>query len=340
MILVTGGTGLVGAHLLYDLINQGKEVKAIKRNNSNIEITRNIFSYYSQEFESLFSKIEWVEADLLDFFSVEDAMKDVDYIYHCAALVSYNPKKHIEMLNVNIEGTANIVNVALRNDVKKLCYVSSIAALGNTIGEELISETTYWKSAKRSSKYSVSKYGAEREVWRGIEEGLNAVIVNPAVILGPGNWNSGSSELFTTVWNGLKFYTNGMTGFVDVRDVSKAMIMLMESDIINQKYLLSSENVNYFDFFEMIAKYLNKDAPKYLATHLMSEIGWRFEKLRGLILNKSPLITRETAKAANTYFRFSNEKIKKEFGFEFIAVETSVKETCEKFLMDKNSVKL
>ncbi|MBC8147124.1 MAG: NAD-dependent epimerase/dehydratase family protein [Bacteroidetes bacterium] len=336
MILVTGGTGLVGAHLLYDLITQGKEVKAIKRNNSNIEITRNIFSYYSQEFESLFSKVEWVDADLMDFFSLEDAMKDVDYIYHCAAIVSYNPKEHEKMLNVNIDGTANIVNVALRNKIKKLCFVSSIAALGNTIGEELITESTYWKSAKRSSKYSISKYGAEREVWRGIEEGLNAVIVNPSVILGSGNWNNGSSKLFTTVWNGLKFYTNGMTGFVDVRDVVKAMIMLMESEVINQKYLLSSENVNYINFFGMVAKYLNKDAPKYKATRFMSEFGWRFEKLRGFILNKSPLITRETAKAANTFSRFSNEKIKKEFSFEFLPVATSVKEICENFLKYKN----
>ncbi|MFC2111205.1 NAD-dependent epimerase/dehydratase family protein [Bacteroidota bacterium] len=338
MILLSGGSGLVGAHLLFYLVNQGREVRAIKRKSSNLEITKKIFSYYSSEYEDLFSKVEWIDADLMDIFSLEDAMIDIDYIYHSAAMVSYNPKEHAKMLKINIDGTANIVNVALRNKVKKLCFVSSIAALGKTDDGELISETSYWKSTKRNSKYSISKYGAEREVWRGIEEGLNAVIVNPSVILGPGNWDSGSSKLFSTVWNGLNFYTNGMTGFVDVRDVVKAMIMLMESDIINQRYLLSSENISYFDFFGMVAKYLNKDAPKYLATRFMSEFGWRFEKFSELISNKSPLITKETARAANKTSRFSNEKIKGEFNFEFLPVETSVKETCEKLLRDKSLI--
>jgi len=334
MILVTGGTGLLGSHLLFDLVNSGGNVRAIKRVSSSIELTRKIFSYYSDESENLLSKIEWVDGDVLDVFSLEEAMKNVEDIYHCAAVVSFNPKEKQNILSVNIDGTTNIVNVALKNNIRKFCHVSSIASLGSVDKNETIDESNFWKTSKQNSAYSVSKYAAEREVWRGIAEGLNAVIVNPSVIVGPGDWSKGSAELFSLMWKGLKFYSNGINGYVDVRDVSKAMILLMKNSVNNERYLLSSENLSYRELFNLIAKYLNKKNPKYRTTPFMGEIAWRFEKIKSLITASSPAITKKTARAANQIFRYSSEKIKKDFDFEFIPMSKSIKETCEKFLKD------
>jgi nucleoside-diphosphate-sugar epimerase len=337
MIFVTGGSGLVGSHLLFDLVSSGKQVRALKRKNSSIELTKKIFGYYSNDTEKLLNFIEWIEGDVMDIYSLYDAMQDIDQVYHAAAMVSFHPSDQKEMMKINVDGTANVVNACLYKNVKKICYVSSIATLGRTDNDELVNEETQWKNSKNNSQYSISKYGAEREVWRGTIEGLPAVIVNPSVIIGPGDWKKGSSQLFQKLWDGLKFYTDGVNGYIDVRDVSKAMILLMESDIANSRFILSSENLDYLELFTMISEGLNKKIPSIKANYLLSQFAWRAEKLRSSITGKKPLITKETARTAFHKYYYSNEKIKKALNFEFIPMPQSISDTSKLFLKDISS---
>jgi nucleoside-diphosphate-sugar epimerase len=236
MILITGATGLVGSHLTFDLVSKGWQVMALKRPDSDLTMIRNVFRLYSDEPEVLFSRINWVEGDLMDVYLLEDSLQEGDDVYHCAALVSFLPGDRKKLMRVNTEGTANLVNAALEKKVRKLCYVSSIAALGRPEHQDdVIDERLVWKTSRNNSNYAVSKYGGEREVWRGIAEGLNSVIVNPGIILGVAGPTQGSSRIFNVVWEGLKFYPTGKNGFVDVRDVARAMLQLMESNISNEK---------------------------------------------------------------------------------------------------------
>ncbi|MEI8004781.1 MAG: NAD-dependent epimerase/dehydratase family protein [Bacteroidota bacterium] len=334
MILVTGGTGLLGSHLLYNLVSAGKPVRAIKRKSSNTGMVKKIFSYYSDNADELFGRIEWVEADILDFVSMDDALEGIDIVYHAGAVVSFYPKDHKAMLTVNTEGTANLVNLCIARKIKKFCYVSSVAVLGRAVNDGVSDETTYWQPSKKNSVYGQSKYGAEREIWRGIEEGLNAFIVNPSVILGPGFWGGGNSGLFSLVWKGLKYYTRGINGFVDVRDVAKAMVLLMDSDISKERFIVSSENCSYQQVFEYMAKYLGKPAPSINVPNAMTGIAWRVEAVRSFIMRTLPEVTKEMATTTTMIYTYSNEKIRKAIGFEFRPVEQSIKDFSEFFLKD------
>ncbi len=336
MILVTGGTGLVGSHLLYYLTKAGKNPVALKRKSSNIKRVSEVFSYYSKEYESLFKKIVWIEGDILDYESLSEAMKNVTHVYHCAASVSFQSSDSSSLTDTNITGTTNIVNVCLESNVKKLLHVSTIGALGRAESDGIVTEESHWNN-KKSSVYSTSKYHAEMEVWRGIAEGLNAVIVNPSIILGPGDWNSGSSKLFTTMYNGLKFYSTGTNGFVDVNDVAKAMIILMEHNISGERYILNSENVSYKDFFTWMAQSLKVSPPPYKATKLMSEIGWRLLWVNGLITGKRSSITKETAQTACQNYQYSNSKIKEHTDIKFVPVNESINNNSILFLQSHNN---
>ncbi len=332
MAFITGGTGLVGAHLLYDLLQKGMKVRALRRPTSSLSVIEKVFHYYSNNAVDLLHKIEWIEGDILDFFLLNDLLQEGEDVYHAAAFVSFNPGDHDQIRQINVEGTHNIVNACIKNKVRKLCYVSSIAALGRGVNGNATTEENYRDATYKSSVYSQSKFDAEQTVWRGIAEGLDAVIVNPAVIIGPGDWNKGSSQLIKTVWKGLKFYTKGTNGYVDVRDVSKAMIQLMESDISAQRYVLSSEDWNYKQLFDSIAKALNVKPPPYYAGPALSGITWRVLKGLSIFTGKDPLITKETAHNANSFYSYSSEKIIKELGFEFIPLEESIADTCGLFM--------
>ncbi|MEI6898709.1 MAG: NAD-dependent epimerase/dehydratase family protein [Bacteroidota bacterium] len=333
MIFVTGGTGLLGSHFLFEMTRNGKRVRALKRKERDLSLLKRVFSYYSDEPGKLLDCIEWVEGDLMDFPLMDEYLEGVDEVYHAGAVVSFYPKDHKKMLTVNIEGTANLVNCALERDVKKFCYVSSVATLGSSEDDKLTDEETYWKPGSHNSIYSVSKYGAEREVWRGMEEGLNAVIVNPSVILGPGYWDD-NSGLFKLVWKGLKYYTPGINGFVDVRDVARAMRLVMEQNLFNERFIVSADNVSYLQLFTLMAKYLDKPAPSVNVPRMMSNIAWRVEAVRSFLTGSLPEITREMASTTNNKYFYSNDKIKKRIGFEFIPVEESIKETCGLFIKD------
>lgn len=315
MILVTGATGLVGSHLLYELLKKEEKIKALKRQSSDTGQVLKTFGYYTDEFEKLYSRIEWVEGDVSDRESLEMAFKNVDKVYHSAAIISMDSANNAEMKKINIEGTANIVNLCLEKKVSKLCYVSSVAAIGNRT------------APNKKITYSSTKFYAEMEVWRGIAEGLEAVIVNPSIIIGPGVMGKGSMAMFDKIAKGLKFYTHGVTGYVDVRDVVKAMILLMESEIKGERYILNSENLSYKEIFRMIALALNKPAPNIYANRFMTGLVWRLDWLKSKFPGGTHMITKETAAIAHRETLFSNGKVRKAVGMEFMPISKSIEET-------------
>jgi dihydroflavonol-4-reductase len=328
MILVTGGTGLVGSHLLYNLVVMGESVRAIKRGNSDLSVITKTFNFYSSEGDKLFSKIEWVDGDVTDVFSVLNALNNIEKVYHCAAIVSFVSSDISAMIEINVNGTANVVNACLEKGVKKLIHCSSIAAIGKPDTGNNIDESIIWKTSPRNSNYAISKFGAEREVWRGIEEGLNAAIVNPSVIIGPGSPDRSTGQIYSQIRKGLKFYTAGSTGFVDVRDVSSAMILLMESDISGQRFILNGENLQYKTVFDMFAKEIGVTPPRIKAGQFLTQIAWRLEKARSIFTGKKPLITKETVRNASGKSFYSNEKIIEKTGFAFTPIKDAVKTTC------------
>lgn len=335
MIFVTGGTGLVGSHLICELLKDGKDIRALKRDSSNLNNIRKVFSKYFDDADEMIKKVEWIEGDILDVICLEEAMNEISEVYHCAALVSFDASERKQLLKTNIEGTANVVNVALEKKVKKLCYVSSIAALGRSENNRIITEETHWKTSKSNSYYAISKYGGEREVWRATKEGLEAIIVNPSVILGTAGNDNMSNKLLMTAWKGLKFYTKGINGFIDVRDVAEAMIKLMESDIVNERFILTSENFSYHKLFTLLAEFFGKTPPIIYAPRLMQELAWRYFKAISVITGTKPFITKETARISRSRYHYSNEKIKKAIGYEFIPVEESLRELAHEFAKDK-----
>ncbi|MEO8086451.1 MAG: NAD-dependent epimerase/dehydratase family protein [Bacteroidota bacterium] len=330
MILVTGGTGIVGARLLFDLTSSGKKVRALKRASSKDDILDMAFA----ENLSLKNQIEWIQGTVTDVYDVMEAMKGVDEVYHCAAKVSFHGSEQKEIMKVNVEGTANMVNVALELGVKKFCHVSSIAALGRVEENKMMDENVFWKPSKYNSVYAISKYSSEREVWRAMEEGLKAVIVSPSIIIGPGNWKTGSSAMFRQVWKGMKYYSLGVNGFVDVRDVTASMTGLMEKNIFGERFIVSSENCSYRDIFNYIADSFQKPRPSIKVNGTLSELGWRAEKLRSFFLNKQPFITKETARNSQRKWYYSSEKIKKELGIQFIPISKSIADCAKIFVRD------
>jgi dihydroflavonol-4-reductase len=333
MILVTGGTGLVGSRLLYDLTSRGEKVRALKRKSSNLDAVRRVFSYYTDRPGDLLYNIEWVDADIQNIDSMMEVMQNVRHVYHAAAYVSFNPADREILIQNNVNGTRNIVNACLAHAVKKLCYVSSTAALGPAGDKKLIDENCMWVADRLNSGYSDSKFHAEMEVWKGIEEGLKAVIVNPSVIFGPGFWDKGSSSLFTNIFRGLKFYSHGITGYVSLEDVSSAMIALMKSNKSGERYILSSENLSYREVFNMIAASLGVKEPSIEATPLMANIALRLEDLRSM-LGAKRVLTRETVNASRSKALFSNSKFSEEFKVHFQPIKPTISKMTGYFIKD------
>ena len=332
MIFVTGGTGLVGSHILLKLSQKGEQFKALKRDLSSLSICENIFKHYNAE--DLFEKINWVVGDVNDIPSLESGMQNCEQVLHCAAVVSFQPSDAEILKKVNIEGTSNVMNVALTTGVKKVGFVSSIAALGRNSTKGTVDEECYFKATKLESNYALSKYCAEQEVWRASQEGLNVVIVNPSVILGPGNWNKGSSQIFQKIHSGLKFYTPGSTGYVDVVDVANSLIILLFSDVKNERFIVNGANLKYRDCFDKIAVAFNLPKATIKVTPLLKEIAWRMEFMRSYILGTKALLTKETANSAMTNGSFSTAKIKEVVNFNFTDIDTTIKKYADWFVKD------
>lgn len=334
MILVTGGTGLVGAHLLYQLSQTENKIRATFRDESKIDKARHVFSYFTKDVNSLFNKIEWIEADILDIPNLTTAFQGVTKVYHSAALVSFDPNDYFKLRKTNIEGTANVVNLCLANKIDKLCYVSSIATLGKPKENIAITENNHWNPEADNNVYAITKYGAEMEVWRATQEGLKTVIVNPGVILGGGFWRAGSGSLFKRVYKGLKYYTKGTLGFVDVNDVVKGMIQLMNNGIVNERYIMVSENWTFEKFAKEVANLLNVKAPEKEARKWQLQIAWRLDWLNYFFRRKNRKLTKQTAARILESTKFSSKKIENDLNFEFKPIKKSIEETCALFLKD------
>lgn len=319
-ILVTGATGFVGAEIVKQLIQQGKKVKALKRASSNTS--------FLKDFEGQF---EWAVGDVLDIPSLELAFEDVAYVYHSAAMISFDPAQKFRMFKVNIEGTANMVNMSLSRKVKKFLHVSSISSFGRYEMKEEISEETKWVENPENTNYAIAKHRSELEVWRGGEEGLNMVITNPSTILGFGDWTQGSSQIFKNVHDEISFYPTGINGFVGLEDVARACIALMESNISGERFIVSGENLSFKDLFTMIAEGFGKKVPSKPISPFIQAIGWRFYWLKSKLLGQQPLVTKETALYTSRDYIYQNDKIKKALNFEFEPIKKVVERTCKKY---------
>ena len=325
MILVTGGTGLLGSHLIRALVAAGKPVRALYRQEPLPQL------------EDLSGRIEWVPGDILDVSALEDAMAGVTQVYHCAAVVSFQAGDKDRLLKVNVEGTANVVNMALDAGVKKLLFVSSVAAIGRARAGVAINEECEWEDSRNNSRYSVSKFLGEMEIWRGIAEGLKAVIINPSVILGGGFWKDGSGALFKNAWKEFPFYTQGVNGFVDVEDVVLAMIRLMDSDISGERFIISADNWNYQQLFTIMAEELGRKPPHIAVRPWMAELIWRLEKVKGMITGKRPLLTKETAHTAQMKVYYENRKVLNALpGFRFRPLQDTIKRIAAAYLEDRS----
>ena len=328
MILVTGGSGLVGCHLLHELTKKHNQVFALKRSTSNIDIVKKVFSYYSKNHIELFEKIKWINGDLNDIDSLSDAFSNVTEVYHCAAFISFDSKDLNAMKKINVEGTANVVNCALDFGVKKFCYVSTIAAIGLSTNK-LTDENTEWFDNK--NPYSMTKKNAEMEVWRGISEGLNAVIVNPGVIVGSGFWKRGSGAFFTQISRGMSYYPSGKTGFVCIHDVVDIMCKLMDKNMFSERFVLVAENWTFKKFFEEVSSNLGIKPPEKEAGKLIMTLALFIDFISSKIKGKRRKLNSASIESSTSQSHYSNNKIIESLNYNFRSVKKSVSETCKNF---------
>lgn len=321
LILVTGGTGFIGSYLIRLLVKNGYRVRALRRAGSPIDLVREVAD-----------RVEWVEADVTDIVALEDAFAGVTHVCHCAAMVSFHPRDAERMMNINVEGTANIVNLCLHFGVQKLVHVSSIAAFGRSKERPNLDESCKWIQSKGNSRYAISKYQSEQEVWRGDAEGLPVAIVNPSVVLGSGFWNLGSGRIFKQLYDGLKFWSVGRTGFVDVRDVAQFMLLLLESDIKGERYILNAQNLPFRELFFMAADAIGAKQPFIRVTPLLAQVAWRVEWLKEKITGAEPVVTKESATASVSSYYYANAKSLTIPGFSYRPLEQTVQETGAQFL--------
>lgn len=314
MILITGATGFLGAELACQLLKTEDKIKCIKRATSTIP----------EQLKPLSNKIEWIVADILNFADLEEAFKEVTHVYHCAAIVSFDKSVEKKMTAINVEGTENVVNLCNAYQIEKLVHVSSIAALGTAKENKIITEDNYWDAYDKNGAYAISKYRAEMEVWRGIHEGLNAVIVNPSVIIGEHATDRGTRKIFSTVKKGLKYYTSGATGLVDVKDVAYAMIKLMESDITAERFIINSENYSFKNLTIEIANALGVNPPQKEAKKWMLKLVGRFQSIKRLLGFEANSLSKELIEAAFTSQQYSNDKIRKAINMTFIPVSNTI----------------
>ncbi len=304
-------------------------IYALKRETSDLSLTKEVND-----------KINWIEGDVLDVPSLEDAMKGMDFVFHCAALVSFNPKTYDAMMEVNVQGTANVVDIANLNNVKKFLHVSSIAALGRREKLFYIDEKTEWQKSSWNTKYAISKHQSEMEVWRAAAEGLNMAIVNPSVIMGSAFWTKGTGRFFKIVWDGLKLYPTGSTGFVDVRDVVHGMLKLMKSDILNERIVLNAENIPYKKIFDSIAEKIGKPKATIKVTKLLRETAWRVDAVLNIFFGKTPRVTKETARNSSRDVEYGKLKSIELLGLAYRPIEQTLEEMAPQFLeATKNNFK-
>ncbi|HKC68816.1 MAG TPA: NAD-dependent epimerase/dehydratase family protein [Bacteroidia bacterium] len=324
MILVTGATGLLGGHLTVTLAMQQKKVRALYRHKSKIENTKQILSYYTTEVEKYFSFIEWHQADVTDYFSLQDAFTGVTEVYHCAGLVSFDEADSKQLYAINAEGTAHVVNTCLDKGVQKLCHVSSVATLQIEANKKYIDELSVWKTSSGNSSYAITKYRGEFEAWRGAAEGLNVLVVNPSVILGAGCWGQSSTQIITRCHKGLPFYTEGITGYVDVRDVANCMIKLMEQNKFGHRYILNADNCSFKQVTQQLQQNFNKPTSKIKAGTVLLHLALYADAFLSAITLKKRNFTKSMLQSAQNKHYYDNSKVTKELNYQFIPVKDSL----------------
>lgn len=318
---------MLGAHLLFRLVQGETKVRAIYRSQEGLDRTRKIFSYYTQAPEALLEKVEWIQASLNDIPALETTFVGITQVYHAAALISFDPKDYKKLHKINVEGTANVVNLCLAHGIQKLCHVSSIAAVGRPLMKGLADEETEWTD-RRANVYALSKYASEMEVWRGTQEGLQAVVVNPGLILGPGQWNSGSGKLFATVAKGLRYAPPGGTGFVGVDEVVQGMLQAMESDRSGERFILVGQNRSHQEILACIANGLGVKGPSKVLQKWQLEMLWRLDALRCFFAKKERLLTKNGAWSLLHPVHYSHDKAKQELQLEFAPIEAHIAKYC------------
>jgi dihydroflavonol-4-reductase len=322
MILVTGGTGFLGAYILRELVQRGLPVRAIRRSAK--------LPFFIDK--SILEKVEWVEGDILDVVSLQEAMQGVDRIIHSAAVVSFHSADRERMRQVNVDGTANVVNVALEEGVRRLVHISSVAALGRTKEGGLVDESKKWSETKSNTAYARSKYAAEMEVWRGFSEGLEGAVLNPSTILGYGDWHQSSCAIFHNAWRGFPWYTEGVNGFVGVEDVARAAVEILESDISEKRFIVNGDNWSFHKLLDAMADGFGKKRPSKEATPFLGSIAWRAEALKSALTGSKALLTKESARVAHSRTTFDNRAIQGALpGFGFTPLEEVIAEACAKY---------
>lgn len=326
---LTGGTGLLGTYFLIQALEQGHGVTAIYRSEKSKQITSKVFASLGSDILEKYSKINWVKANLLNPLEFDELILPHHTVVHCAGMVSFLPSDEQEMYKSNFVGTQNLVNVCIDKGVKKLIHISSVSTLCKEV--ELRDESSFQRPAKEAGFYGKSKYLAEMEVWRGMQEGLNACVLSPSIILGAHDWNKGSSKMFDVAYKGLLFYTQGKTGFVDVNDVAKAILVVAKTETKQKRYCLNAENIFYKDFFEKLHLAFGKPMPKYKAGKFLTSLYWRFQWLKSKIVNSAPLVTKESANTAHSIRLFSGDRFAEEFGFLYTPIDKSVASITKKY---------
>ncbi len=328
MILVTGGTGFLGSYIIKELVEKNYPVRALRRPSSKLPF------YIPAD---IFEKVEWINGDILDIVSLEEAMEGVDAVIHSAAIISFYKKDKSKMFQANIQGTANVVNSSLEKNVSRFVHISSVAALGRSKKAGRVTEEKKWQENKINTYYAVSKYRAEMEVWRAIGEGLNGVIVNPSTVLGYGDWTTSSCRLFKTIYDEFPWYTTGINGFVDIEDVARVVVLLLEATITEQRFIVNAENWTFQRLFNAIADGFDKKHPSRRATPFLSNVAWRMEKIKSFVSGRMPLLTRESARVAHNKAFFTNDKILTALpGFSFTPLQESISKACKKYLKTIN----
>jgi nucleoside-diphosphate-sugar epimerase len=333
-VFVTGATGFLGAHLVCALLQKGYSIKALKRPQSAMNEFDFISGlYFGQERELGVKNLEWVIGDINDYDSLEDNIETGQLVYHCAALVSFSQADKALLFKTNVKGTENIVNACLEKKCGKLIYVSSTAAVGRAAPSQMSDETDEWDEKDRPSNYSISKYYAELEVWRGIEEGLNAVIVNPPLIIGPCNWQKTTGRFFINASRNFPFYTEGSNSFVYVEDVCKAMFLLAESAINSERFLVVGENMQWRDFMNTVSDAMGKKRPFIEVTPWIAGMAWRTLGVLAFLIGKRPMVTKESARSSLQKIMFSSNKLKAALNFEFTPMQEAIKKTADTFYL-------
>lgn len=329
MILVTGGTGLIGSSLLFYLTqNKEHKVRAIYRNADTLQRVKQLFNSLSNNGEAQLAAIDWVVADLNDIPALEKAFRDVTFVFHCAGLISFKPNDFDKLIEVNVQGTANIVNLCIDFGVKKLCYVSSVATLSAT-PNKLITEESDWNNEENNTDYAISKHGGEMEVWRGSQEGLKVVVVNPSVVLGSGFYDSGSGLLFKKIAEGLSYYPSGGTGFVAVTDVVRAMILLQFSEIENRRFILNTANLSYHSLFEKIAQAMGAKAPTKLVSHKKLRLLARLDAFLSFLHLKKQQLSLSAADALGLTTTYDGSAIEKAINFKYSDIDDVIKKSAK-----------